>query len=48
MAPGLVSYSDGDEFPSHYATGDEARVFFLNVETKAVDAHTFAKQAENA
>jgi hypothetical protein len=53
MAPALTVlewyHKDGDEFFSHIITGDESWVSFVNVETKAVkavDAHTFTRQAE--
>jgi hypothetical protein len=47
-------HKDGDEFLSHIiqVTGDETEDSFVNVESKeqsavkAVDAHTFIKQAE--
>jgi hypothetical protein len=47
----LVRYhKDGDEFLSHIVQviGDETRVSFMEAETKvkAVDRHTFTKQAE--
>jgi hypothetical protein len=39
-------HKDGDKFLNHFiqVTGDQTWVSFVDVETKAVDAHTFTKQ----
>jgi hypothetical protein len=41
-------HEDVDEFINHYVrvAGDENYVSFVNVETKAVDEHTFTREAE--